>query len=180
MLTGNIRWIDNRKALFGLCVVVMGLGMALILLASAGGMIHLLSPNQSAETGEGILLRLIGGMVLVLVGFTGLVLGSANSNENTVDWMEGREPGTTSMEICCCSCKALNDVHAVVCGDCGADLSSLNFVGREDASGHTDLDIGVKNRFSIHGPHALKVCRQGDKIIGNSPETKRAGLQTSR
>ena len=103
MRTGNIRWIDNRKSLFGLCVVVMGLGMALILLASAGGILHLLSPNQSAETGEEILFRLLGGMVLMAVGFSGLVLGSANSNENAVDWMEGREPGNVSMEICCCS-----------------------------------------------------------------------------
>ena len=33
MRTENIRWIYNRKSLFGLCVLVMGLGMALILLA---------------------------------------------------------------------------------------------------------------------------------------------------
>ena len=122
MRTGNLRWIYNRKSLFGLCVLVMGLGMALILLASAGGILHVLSPNQSNETGEGILFRLIGGMALMAVGFTGLVLGSADPNENAVGWTEGREPGKTSMEICCCSCRALNNVQAGFCRDCGAGL----------------------------------------------------------
>ena len=87
MLTQNLKWIYNRKALFGLCVVVMGLGMALILLTSAGGILHVLSPNQSNETGEGNLLRFIGGMGLVLVGFIGLVLGNADPDENAFDWM---------------------------------------------------------------------------------------------
>jgi hypothetical protein len=172
MLTGNIRWLYNRKSVWGLCVLVMGLGMALILLASAGGIFHFLSPNQSTETGEGILFRLIGGTVLVLVGFTGLVLGSADPDENAIDWMEGREPGKTSMEICCCSCRALNDVQAVCCQDCRADLSPADCCLPGDASGHPDPGIEVKTRFSIPGPHPLNVCGQGDKIIKSSPKLR--------
>ena len=123
MRTENISWFYNRKALFGLCVVVMGLGMTLILLASTGGILHCFSLNKSNETGEGILFRLMGGMVLVLVGFTGLVLGSAHPDENAADGMEGQEPGATSPEICCCFCQALNDVQTVCCRECGANLS---------------------------------------------------------
>ena len=126
MLTQNLRWLCNRKALFGLCVVVMGLGMVLILLASVGGILHFLSSNQSLETGEGMLFRLLGGMGLVLVGFIGLVLGNADPDGNAVDWMEG----PASIGICCCSCQALNDVQAACCRECGAQLSSLNCVGR--------------------------------------------------
>jgi hypothetical protein len=122
MLTQKIGWLYNRKALFGLCVLVMGLGMVLILLASAGGIDHFLSPSPSNETGEGMLFRFIGGMGLVLVGFIGLVLGNADPDENAFDWMEGR----ASLGICCCFCQGLNDVQAVCCRDCGAELSSLN------------------------------------------------------
>ena len=180
MLTGNVRWIYNRKTLFGLCVLMMGLGIALILLASAGGMIDFLSPNQAHETGEGILFRLLGGMVLMAVGFSGLVLGSAHSNENAVDWMEGWEPGKVSMEICCCACRALNDAQAVCCRDCGADLSPADCRLPRNASGHTDPGIGLRNRSSIHGHHVLNVYGRGDKIIKISPETERAGISTSR
>ncbi|MCH7987613.1 MAG: hypothetical protein IID46_00525 [Planctomycetes bacterium] len=180
MLTGIIRRIYNRKALFGLCVLTIGLGIALILLATAGEMIHFLSPNQSHETGEEILFRLLGGMVLMVVGFSGLVLGSANFKENVVDWMEGREPGNVSMEICCCACRALNDVQAVCCHDCGADLSPADCRLPRNASGHTDPGIGLRNRSSIPGPHALNVRGRGDKIIKISPKTERAGIKTSR
>jgi len=122
MFTKRFTWLTNRKALAGLCMIVTGLGMLLILLAAVGGIVHLLNSHQPTDEGTPVLFRLAGGVVLVTIGFTGLVLGSGEDKEGIPPWSEERNKGMLIIKIRCPSCRALNEEESVYCRECGGDL----------------------------------------------------------
>lgn len=125
MFTKSLIVLRNRKAVVCLSGFVTGLGMLLMLLAVAGGLREFLQPHQLAGISGRILLRLIGGMLLVAVGFAGLVLSAPETPGKFQDWSLDepvKEEPVDLHSVECRFCDTENGEGAERCCGCGVEL----------------------------------------------------------